>query len=831
MPLARLLLTGLVIAAAAGGCNRAKDTFLLVTVEPQAGWRSSVEAASLKVTVKDSKEGTATHTFANSPTGTGQGQRAPTLVPSSFSLQLPRDVTGPLWLEVVALGVDATLLARGVQEKVEIRAGERHPIRVALQCAVSCVADAPGSDGGASADGGTDGPPPSSSDVRSACGNGQVEDGELCDPGIPAGRWGACPASDCDDGLACTIDTPSGSGCRLSCQHSLKTATMSGDGCCPAGATASADADCSATCGNGTVERTAGATLPVQPPQAAVSERCDLAIPADQPGACPTQPRCEDRDPCTTDVLISAGTCSALCVSRPVLDPAAADGCCAPGSTSGSDPDCPAVCGNGRRDQGEACDRGAPAGSPEACPASCDDGDACTQDVLVGTGCQTTCKNLTITTPIAGDRCCPLGATRDMDSDCPAICGNKVVEPGETCDKALEPGATGACPVNCPAGVPGSSACLVRRIDGRKEDCSARCTEEIGPATCAPQADGCCPERCTFPGDPDCSPSCGNGALDAGESCDTAIAAGAPGSCPVSCNDGKSCTADMLVSRGTCNASCAFLPVTVQFSGDGCCPDGANALVDGDCPSRCGDGLVAASETCDKAIAAAQPGSCPTSCPALPAGCTRSVLSGDPAACSSRCLSETVKTCTGGDGCCPAGCTGLSDSDCTPVCGNTVLEPGEACDRTISAGNPGACPAACNDNNSCTTDTTLGRISDCSRTCRNEPIDLCRSGDGCCPAGCLPLLDTDCNPVCGNGIVEAGETCDPPGRCPSLCPDDKDPCTRGRLLGDASRCTAACIYTPILACSGASADKCCPSTCLPALDVDCGGPPQLPPSH
>ena len=37
---------------------------------------------------------------------------------------------------------------------------------------------------------------------------------------------------------------------------------------------------------------------------------------------------------------------------------------------------------------------------------------------------------------------------------------------------------------------------------------------------------------------------CGNGAIDDGETCDTAIAAGDEGACPASCDDGKECTTD-----------------------------------------------------------------------------------------------------------------------------------------------------------------------------------------------------------------------------------------------------------------------------------------------
>jgi hypothetical protein len=738
------------------------------------------------------------------------------LLPSSFSLQLPRDLVSPLWIEVLALGADGATQARGVLAPLPISAGARLQVKVVLQCLQSCLADAATPDTGPTHDAGLGIEAPRSTDGRGLCGNGQVDDTELCDPGVLAGRWGACPPADCNDGLACTIDTVLGIGCQQRCEHRPRTEVASGDGCCPAGATAATDDDCSPSCGNGTVEP-GSAAKPV--------ETCDVGITGKQPGACPTTASCDDHNACTTDSLISAGTCSAACVSLPVLDATAADGCCAPGSSNVSDPDCPAVCGNGRKDRGESCDRGAPAGSPAACPRSCEDNDPCTRDLLEGSGCQMVCRNLAITEREAGDRCCPAGATGVVDPDCPAICGNKIVEPGETCDKGLVAPAAGACPSTCTTPLP---ACLTRRLEGRTDDCTARCIDDSGPPLCSASADGCCSERCTSANDPDCSPSCGNAVVEASETCDMAIAPGSPGACPTACEDSVSCTSDILVSRGTCNARCAHLPITTTSSGDGCCPPGANPALDGDCPAQCGDAMVTAPrETCDSAIAAGQPGACPASCPA-PAGCVRATLMGSPATCTSRCLMEMVKACDHGDGCCPAGCNRKSDDDCQAVCGNGERETGEACDRTISAGQEGACPSTCNDNKECTADSTLGRISDCSRACRNDPITACKSGDGCCPGGCLALEDGDCLPTCGNALVEAGETCDPPSKCPSICPDDKDPCTIHRLLGDAATCSAVCLYTPILLCSGKTADKCCPSICSAALDVDCGVPPVVP---
>jgi hypothetical protein len=790
----------LVLLLLLAGCKTSEDTILLVHADLNPPGQAPA-VRSLSVTVSDGSQQSDSHSFAP-PQGTALK------FPTSFSLQLPRGVHGPISLKVAALDADGVTLAEGARDRLEIKVGQHQETSVDLDCRRGCQPDNP--DGGS-----TDAPTDTGADMGNAgrpCGNGELNEGELCDPGIPAGRPGACPPPNCSDGQACTVDRATDWGCRMTCQHTVITASAGGDGCCPAGATAAQDPDCSATCGNGTVE---------------ASETCDTAIAAGLAGACPAAGGCSDGDPCTEDALLSAGTCAAVCAFTPILTAAAGDQCCPPGGTSASDPDCPAVCGNRRKDPGETCDRAVPAGMPDACATVCQDSDPCTTDVLVGSGCQVECQHLPITRRAGGDLCCPAGATRDLDSDCPARCNNGVVEPGETCDSMIPAGMPGACPTACPAM---AGSCILRRLDGRAEDCSARCVEELS-TLCQAQADGCCPMGCTAASDPDCSGTCNNGSVEPGETCDTAIPAGMPGACPTRCGDGNSCTADLLVSQGTCNARCAYAPITLAMSGDGCCPEGSSGLLDSDCPAVCGNKLVEPPrETCDVAVPAGLPGSCPAACPELPRGCMQPRLTGSPGTCNVLCELDTIKTCRSGDGCCPEGCARNSDEDCAAVCGNAVLEMGEVCDRGITAGKPGSCAAVCDDYTACTTDVTLGRVSDCTRRCLNQPISVCRGGDGCCPAGCTVEQDRDCAVSCGNKVIEAGETCDPPSSCPTTCADDGDPCTADRLRGDAKACNAHCEHQPILTCSGASTDRCCPTGCTGLTDADCGTSPAKAPS-
>ena len=122
-------------------------------------------------------------------------------------------------------------------------------------------------------------------------------------------------------------------------------------------------------------------------------EQCDTAIPQGQPGACPTF--CNDGNPCTNDLLVG-NACDKACSFVAVSAPVNGDGCCPPGANSSNDSDCAPSCGNGTLDPGEKCDTGIPAGQWGGCPQTCDDKNPCTQDILVGSGCQAYCTHKNI---------------------------------------------------------------------------------------------------------------------------------------------------------------------------------------------------------------------------------------------------------------------------------------------------------------------------------------------------------------------------------------------------------------------------------------------------
>src|SRR5262249_30430633 len=140
------------------------------------------------------------------------------------------------------------------------------------------------------------------------------------------------------------------------------------------------------------------------------------------------------------DASVSPDACQAVCGNGVVecgeqcddLNTANGDGC---SST------CKLECGDGIKQAGEKSDTGIPPGMPGACPTSCDDGDPCTTDTLSGSGCDAVCVHGPIEACTNGDGCCPHGCTSGNDNDCAPICGNGVVDSGETCDTAIAPGA------------------------------------------------------------------------------------------------------------------------------------------------------------------------------------------------------------------------------------------------------------------------------------------------------------------------------------------------------------------------------------------------------
>ncbi|HKP58476.1 MAG TPA: DUF4215 domain-containing protein [Polyangiales bacterium] len=257
------------------------------------------------------------------------------------------------------------------------------------------------------------------------------------------------------------------------------------------------------------------------------------------------------------------------------------------------------------------------------------------------------------------------------------------------------------------------------------------------------------PLECCPPGKStdQCSSTCGDGKVSGDEKCDTAIESGQPGACPTACSPGADCAPRALSGTG-CSVECKAQPVTAIGVRDGCCPADANSTTDPDCAVMCGNSVVETGETCDP------PSSCTPCTSDNP--CLSARGTGSSTTCNLRCDLVPITQCRNSDRCCPAGCNSTNDRDCSSMCGNRVIDAGETCEN----GTDKPCPSDCDDRNACTSDRTTGSAQNCNLTCSHERITSPTNGDGCCPMDATANVDSDCMPRCGNKVVEQGEECD-----------------------------------------------------------------------
>ncbi len=212
--------------------------------------------------------------------------------------------------------------------------------------------------------------------------------------------------------------------------------------------------------------------------------------------------------------------------------------------------------------------------------------------------------------------------------------------------------------------------------------------------------------------------------------------------------------------------------------------------------SSCGDGLRSGGELCDRQKEG------PDAC-----------IDGLQKICNDKCegyeelIVEDYGVCCYQEGKGSQSCDGLQPGDicgsgsicntgcecAEPICGDSILSPGEVCDHSIAKEGMGFgyycdgglkhyCDMGCDSYSFSVCSEDCGGDPDCSG--RNDG-DLCVIGSICQGCRCTKVSD-----VCGNGVVEAGEECEPDLRPDSVCPG----CSRACIGTWLSECRDDCHY-------------------------------------
>lgn len=241
------------------------------------------------------------------------------------------------------------------------------------------------------------------------------------------------------------------------------------------------------------------------------------------------------------------------------------------------------------------------------------------------------------------------------------------------------------------------------------------------------------------------SPCCGDCVINGQELCDDGLAAG-DGFCLATCMAIEQCGNGKTEGTETCDDG--------ALNGQ---PNQCDPTCTGITPPVCGNGILESGEYCDDGDLDPCTADCNATCTGVYSYCNDGIVD---IICGEVC--DDGNTDNGSPNHCNTSCTGITPS----VCGNGVLEAGEACDDNNY-----------NDCDNCSPDCTYitGYCGDgivdprCNETCDDG---LLNGTPGYCAATCYELLPS---PACGDGIVQFGEVCDDgntlncAGNCRSDC--------------------------------------------------------------
>jgi cysteine-rich repeat protein len=421
------------------------------------------------------------------------------------------------------------------------------------------------------------------------------------------------------------------------------------------------------------------------------------------------------------------------------------------------------VCGNGTKEGVEECDDGNKVdgdGCQSDCTLLCKPGDPLRGDVKCddknpcnGAETCTAAKTCSKGTPLKDGASCGSGKTCKAGECIDAVCGDLILTPPEECDDGNVTNGDGcdSCKFTCLSTVttrncPSVDPCIgAGTCDDTKHTCTAGAALADG-ATCG-TGKICKAGACV-------AAACGDGILQAGESCDFGAGNGAGTGCEIDCKFSCQKTpTDTCLDTNTCNGIEVCANVSVGAATGQKCTAGT-PLADGTpctggtckggvCASaNCGNGTIDTGEDCDFGAGNGAGTGCELSCKF---SCTTA----------------------------PDSCPDANPCNGTETCGTVTV--GGKTGKKCSAGTALAACASCGTGGVCVTGTCKSSV--CGDTC----IDASK-GETCdppaastCDASCKTIVAA----VCGNGVRDTGEACDDGGTanldgCNSVCQFEQD---------------------------------------------------------
>ncbi|MFN0245855.1 MAG: DUF4215 domain-containing protein [Kofleriaceae bacterium] len=654
------------------------------------------------------------------------------------------------------------------------------------------------------------------------CGNGQIDPGEQCDGGEnpPVGGDGCdvnCQLEDCGDGFVDVGEQCDGNGagqggqtaaCDIDCTFAtcddFTVNTTAGEQCDDGPVFNADDRDCKADCRNNTCTdgdlnefgplRIEGCDDGNQNNNDNCSNSCVSASCGNStlnPGEECDDGNSNEGDACTN--LCRLNVCgdgkTRAGVEECDTNPGTIGGFtydCSPAAGSPSAPGCRLErCGNGIIDPGEACDDDLVAAgvSPANQIDSSFSGDGCDNECQIefcGDGLVNNVIGGTPTEQCDGNGTGTGGLDPNCNLDCTdSLCGDGKLNvlDGEQCDDAnLDP--NDGC----------SATCKFERCGNNTLDPGEECDTPggVGSGSCHASNH---PLACL-------SKTCGNSRVDQGETCDR-VDRGC-----VSCQIVLYCGDGLITGSEDCDppntAMCDFNCSTsgcgdttvnpLAMPAESCDPGGGigtpndTPTCDSDCtPNVCGDGYEGDGEECDDAETGPLPNNAYTS-RCLPT-CEDNVCgdgyvdSVNEVCDDGNTQDETNADCPYGTSCmtCDATCDNIL-SLTGPFCGDSTVDTGEDCD--VNENNVFACNYQLAGPNTCTVchacvdtmltgpfcgDNVISNLEGC------DPPNVAATGTA---TGCSSTCTTTPRlAMCGNGFVDMGETCEPPGTnvCNASC--------------------------------------------------------------